>query len=88
MKPHVFSWKRLAQIGLLTVLVGIGAYFVAWQFNDGKLGIRSYGTIFLAMAFPSLLLGAVMRLARPELQRYFAITGLGCAAIGLILLIV
>jgi hypothetical protein len=78
-----FSWKNLGMVLLLTMAVGIGAYAVAWQFNDGKMGRKVIGAVFLGMAIPSLLLGGVLRLFRPDLQKYFAITALSCTAIGI-----
>lgn len=67
----------------LTALVGLGALAVAWQFNDGQITRSVVGGVFLGMAIPSLIIGGVMRLFRPDLQRYFAITLLGCILIGL-----
>lgn len=71
----------------LTLLVGVGMYFVAWQFNDGKITQNVIGALFLGMALPSLLIGGVMRLFRPNLQRYFAITAGICLSIGLFLIL-
>lgn len=79
-----FSWKIFGLILTLTLLVGIGAYAVAWQFNDGKMGPKVTGAVFLGMALPSLIMGGVMRLFRPDLQRYFAITAGGCLLFGLL----
>jgi hypothetical protein len=78
-----FSWKNLGYVLLLTTAVGIGAYAVAWQFNDGKMGAKVIGAVFLGMALPSLFLGGVMRLFRPDLQRYFAITAIFCLLTGI-----
>jgi len=69
--PSSFVVRSLAGIVLLNLLVGIGAYFVAWQFNDGKLGMGSIGSVFLAMALPNLLIGGVTRLFRMPIGRYF-----------------
>ncbi|MBL7828150.1 MAG: hypothetical protein JNJ57_16080 [Saprospiraceae bacterium] len=82
-----FSFKTLSLIIFLTILVGIGAYAVAWQFNDGKMGLKVIGSVFLGMSLPSLLMGGVLRLFRPDLQRYFAITGLTCLFIGLVIIL-
>ncbi|HLP93579.1 MAG TPA: hypothetical protein VK168_06060 [Saprospiraceae bacterium] len=87
MNENSFSWKRMGMVLLLTIAVGIGQYFVAHQFNDGKMGQKVYGGIFIGMAIPSLLLGGVMRLFRPTLQRYFAITAGLCLFTGLLLLL-
>ncbi len=81
-----FSWINLGLVLLLTLAVGIGAYAVAYQFNDGKMGNKVIGAVFLGMALPSLLLGGVMRLFRPDLQRYFAITALACILTGILIL--
>ncbi len=72
---------------LLTLLMGVGAYAVAYQFNDGKITQSVMGFVFIGMSFPSLIIGGVMRIFRPDLQRYFAITAITCIAIGLFLLI-
>jgi len=66
-----FSWKNLVLLLGLTILVGIGEYALAYQFNDGKITQNVIGAVFLGMALPSLLIGGVMRLFRPTLQRYF-----------------
>lgn len=81
-----FSWKKLAMTLTLSLLVGIGAYAVAWQFNDGKIGQKVIGAVLIGMALPSLILGGVMRLFRPDLQRYFAITALSCLLAGMLIL--
>lgn len=86
MSARPFSWKNFGMILLLTIAVGIGSWFVAWQFNDGKMGQKVTGAVFLGMALPSLLIGGVMRLFRPDLQRYFAITGLGCLFVGFLMI--
>lgn len=77
----------MGMVLLLTAAVGIAQYFVAHQFNDGKMSQKVYGGIFLGMALPSLLLGGVMRLFRPNLQRYFAISAGICVFTGLLLLL-
>jgi hypothetical protein len=86
MEKPAFSWKNFGLVLLLTLAVGIGAYAVAWQFNDGKMGQKVIGAVFLGMALPSLILGGVMRLFRPDLQRYFAITAISCIAIGILVI--
>lgn len=82
-----FSWKNLGLVLMLTLLVGVGQYAVAYQFNDGKITQKVIGAVFLGMALPSLLIGGVMRLFRPNLQRYFAISAGICVSIGLFLLL-
>jgi len=82
-----FSWKNLALLIGLTLLVGIGEYALAYQFNDGKITQNVIGAVFLGMALPSLLIGGVMRLFKPTLQRYFAITAGLCITIGLFLIL-
>ncbi len=82
-----FSWKNLVLLLGLTILVGIGEYALAYQFNDGKITQNVIGAVFLGMALPSLLIGGVMRLFRPTLQRYFAITAGLCLTIGLFLIL-
>ncbi len=86
MDKVAFSWKKFAMALLLTVAVGIGAYAIAWQFNDGKMGSKVIGAVFFGMSLPSLILGGAMRVFRPDLQRYFAITALGCISIGVLIL--
>lgn len=78
----------MAMVMALTLLVGIGEYAVAYQFNDGKITQKVIGAVFLGMALPSLLIGGVMRLFRPNLQRYFAISAGICVMIGLLLIFV
>ncbi|HND88810.1 MAG TPA: hypothetical protein PK971_10810 [Saprospiraceae bacterium] len=80
-----FSWKKMGLVLGLTALVGVGAYAVAWQFNDGKITQRVVGAVFLAMALPNVIIGGTMRLFRPDLQRYFALMLGGCAFVGLLL---
>ncbi|MDO8971468.1 MAG: hypothetical protein Q7U74_12315 [Saprospiraceae bacterium] len=87
MENQSFSWKKFVLVLGLTVLVGIGEYAVAYQFNDGKITQKVVGAVFLGMALPSILIGGVMRLFKPELQRYFAITILICLCIGLFLIL-
>ncbi len=82
-----FSWKNFGLVLVLTALVGIGEYAVAYQFNDGKMTQKVIGAVFLGMALPSLLIGGVMRLFKPKLQRYFAITAFICVASGLALIL-
>lgn len=88
MEQSVFSLKNFALILGLTLLVGIGMYAVAYQFNDGKMTQKVIGAICLGMAFPSLVIGGVMRLVRPALQRYFAITAGLCVSCGLVLIFI
>ncbi|MBC7775151.1 MAG: hypothetical protein H7246_06895 [Phycisphaerae bacterium] len=71
----------------LTIMVGVGEYAVAYQFNDGKITQKVIGAVFLGMALPSLLIGGVMRLFKPRVQRYFAITAGLCLTIGLFLIL-
>jgi ABC-type dipeptide/oligopeptide/nickel transport system permease component len=80
-----FSLRNLLFVLLLTVLVGIGAYAVAWQFNGGIITRTVIGTVFFGMALPSLFIGGVMRLFRPDLQKYFAISAGLCIACGVVL---
>jgi hypothetical protein len=47
------------------------------------MGPKVIGAVFLGMALPSLFLGGVMRLFRPDLQRYFAITAIFCLLTGI-----
>jgi len=87
MALNSFSWKIFALVLGLTILVGIGEYAVAYQFNDGKITQKVVGAVFLGMALPSLFIGAVMRIFKPTLQRYFAITIVICFSIGLFLIL-
>lgn len=87
MEHELFSWKKFGMVLALTLLVGVGEYAVAYQFNDGKITQNVVGAVFLGMALPSLLIGGVMRLFRPNLQRYFAITAGLCLTIGLLLIL-
>ena len=86
MSAQPFSWKNLVLVLGLTVLVGIGEYALAYQFNDGKITQKVIGAVFLGMALPSLLIGGVMRIFKPTIQRYFAITAGLCVSIGLFLI--
>lgn len=87
METSSFSWERLALVLGLTVMVGFGEYAVAYQFNDGKITQKVIGAVFLGMALPSLLIGGVMRLFKPSMQRYFAIMAGLCVTIGLFLIL-
>ncbi len=88
MTKSSFSWKNFGLVLVLTLFVGIGEYAVAYQFNDGKMTQKVIGAVFLGMALPSLLIGGVMRLFRPNLQRYFALAVGICVSIGLVLIFV
>lgn len=77
--------QRFLAIFGMTILVGIGAYALAWQFNDGKITQSVMAFVFVGMSFPSLIIGGVMRMFRPELQRYFAVTAGICLLIAVIL---
>ncbi len=79
--------RKLLPILVLTAIVGIGAYAVAYQFNDGKITRTVMGYVLIGMSFPSLIIGGVMRLFRPDLQRYFALTASICIAGGILLLV-
>ena len=78
--------KYLLAVIAMTIGIGIGAYFLAWQFNDGKMGQKVIGAVFLGMAIPSLIIGGVMRVFRPDLQRYFALTAGVCLVTGVLLI--
>jgi hypothetical protein len=87
MQASSFSWTNFGLVLLLTIAVGIGAYAVAWQFNDGKMGNKVIGAVFLGMALPSIIIGGAMRIFRPELQRYFAITAIVCLSVGIMVIL-
>lgn len=87
MAANTFSWKNFGLVLGLTVLVGLGEYAVAYQFNDGKITRQVIGAVFLGMSLPSVLIGGVMRFFKPNLQRYFALTIGICLAIGLTLIL-
>lgn len=80
-----FSFRRFFAVLSLTLLFGVGAYFVAYEFNDGKMTRSVFAFIALGMSFPSLIIGGVMRLFRPDLQRYFALTAAICILVALVL---
>ena len=82
----MISLRKLLPVIGLTLLVGIGAYAVAYQFNDGKMTRAVIAYVVIGMSFPSLIIGGVMRIFRPDLQRYFALTAFVCIALGLLLL--
>lgn len=79
--------QNLGGILLLNLLVGIGAYFVAYQFNDGKIDIRAIGTVFLAMALPNLLIGGVIRVFRHPFAKYFLRMAMLWIAVGITLIL-
>lgn len=87
MESSNFSWKKLALVLGLTLLVGIGEYAVAYQFNDGKITQKVIGAVFLGMALPSVFIGGVLRMFKPSLQRYFGIMIGICVTIGLFLIL-
>jgi hypothetical protein len=82
----MFSFSKLAAAFGLTMVVGIAAYAVAYQFNDGKMTRAVIGAVFLGMSFPSLIIGGTMRVFRRDLQKYFAITAATCLLIGFLLI--
>ncbi len=87
MESSNFSWKKFALVSGLTLLVGVGEYAVAYQFNDGKITQKVIGAVFLGMALPSVFIGGVLRMFKPSLQRYFAIMIGICLSIGLFLIL-
>lgn len=82
----MFSFSKFGAVIGLTLLIGIGAYAVAYQFNDGKMTQKVIGFVVIGMSFPSLIIGGVMRLFRPDLQKYFAITAAVCLLTGIALI--
>lgn len=58
MKNSHFSWGNFGMVLALTVLAGIGAYAVAWQFNDGQMTRPVIGSVFLACPCPACLSAA------------------------------
>lgn len=82
-----FSWKKMGLVLGLSGLVGVAAFAVAWQFNDGKITKHVVGAVFLGMALPNLIIGGTMRLFRPDLQRYFGIALGGCVLAALLLML-
>lgn len=87
MESSTFSWKKLGLVVGLTLFVGIAEYAVAYQFNDGKITQKVVGAVFLGMALPSVFIGGVLRMFKPNLQRYFAIMIGICLSIGLFLIL-
>lgn len=79
--------RRTAGVVLLTLFIGIGILATAYQFNDGKINQAVVGTIFLGMAFPNFFVAGVMRMFRHRAGFYFLWTGVACALIGLLILI-
>ncbi len=79
--------SRAAGVILLTLLIGVGTYATAYQFNDGKITQPVIGSIFLGMAFPNFFIAGVMRLFRHRAGFYFLWTGLSCAIIGILILL-
>lgn len=87
MSHPVFSWRIMGYVCLLSIVVGLGQYAVAHQFNDGKITQKVIGYIFLGMSIPSILIGGVLRMFSPHLQRYFAVMILICLILGLLTLL-
>jgi hypothetical protein len=83
----MIEMRKFVPVVALTLLVGIGAYAVAYQFNDGKITQKVIGYVIVGMSFPSLIIGGAMRLFRPDLQRYFAITAAICIGVGVLVVL-
>jgi hypothetical protein len=83
MQSKPFSYKNLLSVFGLTAIFGVGMYATAYQFNDGKITPDVIGWVLIGMALPSLFIGGVMRMFRPDLQRYFAITAALCIFSGI-----
>jgi hypothetical protein len=59
--------KPLLLVVSLNIFLSVGAYFVAYQFNDGKKLIDIYGSSATVVAIFNLALGRLMRMLRyPE----------------------
>jgi hypothetical protein len=72
----------LSILGMNTLL-GIGAYFVGLQFNDGKMSQAAIGGVFLAMALPNFLIGLVTRIIRHPICWQFLWIALMWTAVGI-----
>jgi hypothetical protein len=80
--------QQKAGILLMNILLGIAAYFVALQFNDGKLSKASIGGIFFAMALPNFMIGFVLRLFRHPICWQFLWMALFWLPIGIVLMLI
>jgi hypothetical protein len=57
----------------LNILLSVGAYFVAWQFNDGKNPADIMGASATVVAVFNLIIGRIVRIFRyPEAWVFLA----------------
>lgn len=82
----IFTLKRITLVGLMTVLIGVGATLTAHEFNDGIVTATVVGSVFLGMAFPNLLIAGVMRLFRVHIGKVFLLIAGICVIIGIVLI--
>ena len=68
---RIFTWQRIGLVALMSVLIGVGSYVTAHEFNDGIITHKVIGSIFLGMAFPNLLIAGMMRLFRIQVGKVF-----------------
>lgn len=85
---RIFTWQRIGLVALMSVLIGVGSYVTAHEFNDGIITHKVIGSIFLGMAFPNLLIAGMMRLFRIQVGKVFLLVAGVCLFIGLILILI
>ena len=85
---RIFTWQRIGLVALMSVLIGVGSYVTAHEFNDGIITHKVIGSIFLGMAFPNLLIAGMMRLFRIQVGKVFLLVAGVCLFIGLILIFI
>lgn len=81
-----FTLKRIALVGLMTALIGIGVTVTAREFNEGIITPAVIGSVFLGMAFPNLLIAGVMRLFRVHAGKVFLLVAGVCIVVGIVLI--
>ena len=85
---RIFTWQRIGLVALMSVLIGVGSYVTAHEFNDGIITHKVIGSIFLGMAFPNLLIAGMMRLFRIQVGKVFLLVAGVCLFIGLMLIFI
>ena len=85
---RIYTWQRIGLVALMSVLIGVGSYVTAHEFNDGIITHKVIGSIFLGMAFPNLLIAGMMRLFRIQVGKVFLLVAGVCLFIGLILIFI
>ena len=71
----------------VNLLLGIGAYAVAWQFNDGKEPTIMLGASILVMVLPNMIIGFVCKISGYSIANYFKYMAIAAFVVGMMVLV-